>query len=134
MRVVIDVNIWVSFCIGQHLDDLPLAVGDPAVELFICEALEAEFADVVSRPRLAKYIRPERVIEVYQIMEAYGIYAEIEQARADFVDAKDNYLLDFSHTIEAGYLVTGDQNLLALGNYFETKIISFRDFMRILKG
>lgn len=49
MRVIIDVNIWVSFCIGQQLDDLPLAVGNPGVELFICEALEAEFADVVSR-------------------------------------------------------------------------------------
>ncbi len=132
MRVIIDVNIWVSFCIGQQLDDLPLAVGNPGVELFICEALEAEFADVVSRPRLAKYIRPERVIEVYQIMEAYSVYAEIEQTRADFKDAKDNYLLDFSQTIEAGYLVTGDQNLLALENYFETNIISFRDFMRLL--
>ena len=22
MRVIIDVNIWVSFCIGQHMDDL----------------------------------------------------------------------------------------------------------------
>lgn len=65
-------------------------------------------------------------------MEAYGVYAEIEQTRADFKDAKDNYLLDFSQTIEAGYLVTGDQNLFALENYFETNIISFRDFMRLL--
>ena len=99
MRVIIDVNIWVSFCIGQYLDDLPLAVGDPAVEPFICEALEAEFADVASRPRLAKYIRPELVAEVLQLMEAYGIYAKIEQTEADFVDAKDNYLLDFSRSV-----------------------------------
>ena len=69
MRVIIDVNIWVSFCIGQHMDDLSLAVGDPKVELFTCEALEAEFAHVVNRPRLAKYIRPERVIEVFQIRQ-----------------------------------------------------------------
>ena len=122
MRVIIDVNIWVSFCIGQYLDDLPLAVGDPAVEPFICEALEAEFADVASRPRLAKYIRPERVAEVLQLMEAYGIYAKIEQTEADFVDAKDNYLLDFSRSVRAEYLVTGDQNMLALGSYFSAAV------------
>ncbi len=67
-------------------------------------------------------------------MEAYGVYVEIEKAEADFTDAKDNYLLNFSHTIEAGYLVTGDQNLLVLGNYYETTIISFRDFMRLLSA
>lgn len=128
MRVIIDVNIWVSFCIGQHLDDLPLALGHPAVELFICEALESEFADVVSRPRLAKYIRPERVVEVFQLMEAYGIYAEIEWAEANFVDDKDNYLLDFSRSIRAEYLVTGDQNLLALESYFKQKSSRFENF------
>lgn len=133
MRVIIDVNIWVSFCIGQHLDDLSLALSQPAVELFICEALESEFADVVSRPRLAKYIRQERVVEVFQLMEAYGISAEIEWTEANFVDANDNYLLDFSRSVRAEYLVTGDQGLLALGNYVETKIISFREFIRMLK-
>ena len=108
MRVIIDVNIWVSFCIGQHLDNLPLVVGHQSVQLFVCEALEIEFANVASRPRLAKYIRPERVIEIFQLMEAYGIYAEIKQAEANFVDAKDNYLLDFSRSVNANFLVTGD--------------------------
>lgn len=132
MRVIIDVNIWVSFCIGQYLDNLPLVVGHQSVQLFVCEALEIEFANVASRPRLAKYIRPERVIEVFQLMEAYGIYAEIKQAEANFVDSKDNYLLDFSRSVNANFLVTGDQELLALESYFEMKIISFREFVRLL--
>ena len=133
MRVIIDVNIWVSFCIGQHLDNLPLAISHSAVELFICDALEREFADVASRPRLAKYIRAERVIEACQLMEAYGIRAEIARTGADFTDSKANYMLDFSRSITAEYLVTGDQHLLSLEHYFETKIISFREFMRFLK-
>lgn len=133
MRVIIDVNIWVSFCIGHHLDELPLAVSHPLIELFICDALEREFADVASRPRLAKYIRPERVSEVYQLMESYGTFAELERAEADFIDAKDNYLLDFSQSIEADYLVTGDQQLLKLERYFGTKIISFREFVQMLE-
>ena len=133
MRVIIDVNIWVSFCIGQHLDDLPLAIGNSAVELFICDALETEFADVVNPPGLAKYIRGERVIEACQLMEVYGIRAEIERTEANFADAKDNYLLDFSQSIAAEFLVTDDRHLLALERYFETKIISFREFTGFLK-
>lgn len=133
MRVIVDVNLWISFCIGQHLDDLPIVLGHPLVELFICEELEQEFTEVSRRPRLAKYIRKERVEEVFQLMNAYGIKAEIDRIRADFVDAKDNYLLDFSQSVNAAYLVTGDQNLLALGIYDKTKIISFRDFIKVLR-
>jgi len=134
MRVIVDVNLWVSFCIGQHLDELPIALSHPAVELFICKELENEFADVAQRPRLMKYIRTDRVAEVFQLMEAYGVRATITRAEADFVDEKDNYLLDFSRSIQADYLVTGDQNLLNLEHYFETQIISFQAFLRTLKN
>lgn len=133
MRIIIDVNIWVSFCIGQHLDDLPTVVNYSSVELFICKELEQEFTEVSTRPKLAKYMRQERVQEVFQLMAAFGIKAEIDRIGADFVDAKDNYLLDFSRSVDASYLVTGDQNLLALGIYYKTKIISFRDFIKMLQ-
>ena len=73
------------------------------------------------------------VEEVFQLMGAYGIKARIDRIGADFVDAKDNYLLDFSRSVDAEYLVTGDQNLLALGIYYGTRIISFRDFIRVLR-
>ena len=44
-----------------------------------------------------------------------------------------NYLLDFSKSVDAAYLVTGDQNLLALKGYHSTKIISFRAFVKVLQ-
>jgi len=133
MRIIIDVNIWVSFCIGQHLDDLPIVMTYSSVELFICEELEEEFTEVSNRPRLAKYMRRERVEEVFYLMNAYGIKDQINRTGADFVDAKDNYLLDFSQSVDANYLITGDQNLLALGVYYKTKIISFKDFIKVLR-
>lgn len=41
MRIVIDVNIWLSFCIGHFLDDLPRLVALQDVELFTCLELNA---------------------------------------------------------------------------------------------
>jgi len=134
MRIIIDVNLWISFCIGQHVEDLPILLGHPSVKLYVCEDLEREFDEVSKRPRLKKYIRPERLEEVYQLMESYAIKEKIEREAADFIDAKDNYLLDFSQSVDANYLVTGDQNLLALGAYFETKIIAFKSLVAILQG
>ena len=66
-------------------------------------------------------------------MEIYGTKAQIDRTGADFVEAKDNYLLDFSRSVEAAFLVTGDQNLLALEKYFGTKIIYFREFVKVLE-
>jgi predicted nucleic acid-binding protein len=66
-------------------------------------------------------------------MESYGVRAFITRAEADFVDEKDNYLLDFSRSIRADYLVTGDQNLLNLERYFDTRIISFQAFLKMLR-
>ncbi len=50
MRVVIDVNVWMSFCIGQLLDDLPQLLAFPEVEIFTCVELSSEFAEVAARP------------------------------------------------------------------------------------
>ena len=61
-------------------------------------------------------------------MQATAILVQITSRMADFNDANDNYLLDLCHAVQADYLVTGDKPLLALGNYNETQILSYRAF------
>ncbi|MBL7797221.1 MAG: putative toxin-antitoxin system toxin component, PIN family [Saprospiraceae bacterium] len=130
-KVVIDVNVWLSFCIGQLLDDLPHLVALPNVELFTCLELNTEFVEVSARPKLKKYIRKSRVAETLELLESCASLVWIESAKADFADPKDNYLLNLCDTISADYLVTGDTLLLELGQHNETKIIRYRDFCAI---
>jgi uncharacterized protein len=127
-KVVVDVNVWLSFCIGQLLDDLPHLVAHSNIELFTCLELNTEFVEVAARPKLKKYIRKSRVAETLELLEFCASLAMIESVNADFADPKDNYLLDLCDTISADYLVTGDHLLLELGQHNETKIIQYRDF------
>jgi uncharacterized protein len=132
MKVIIDANIWISFCIGQMLDDLPWIVEHPIVELFTCLELNSEVVEVAARPRLKKYIREKRIKEVLELIENYASLVTIEAKKADFKDPKDNYLLDLCDTILAEYLITGDTLLLDLQEHKQTKIIRFREFCEIL--
>jgi len=127
-KVVVDVNVWLSFCIGQLLDDLPYLVALPNIELFTCIELNTEFVEVSARPKLKKYIRRGRVEETLELLESCASLVQIESAKADFTDPKDNYLLNLCDTIAADYLVTGDALLLELGQHSRTKIIKYRDF------
>lgn len=67
------------------------------------------------------------------IFERVCYKAEItDVASCTIRDSKDLYLVSFSCSIHADYLVTGDKDLLVINQYLETKIITLADFKRIL--
>ncbi|MFN7118294.1 MAG: putative toxin-antitoxin system toxin component, PIN family [Saprospiraceae bacterium] len=134
MRIIIDVNIWVSFGIGKQLVALPDVVKNPAIEIFACNQLLHELSDVCSRPKLKKYLSEERVQEIFQLIDHFAKFEEPAERRAQFLDEKDNYLLDLCDTIDAKYLITGDISLLKLAQHNATEIISFNGLMEILSS
>ena len=129
MRIVIDVNIWISFCIGNKMVELRSVVDSKLVELIVSLELFDEFLRVTHRPKLQKYISENRIKETIDLMGTFTTILPISNIQADFIDPKDNYLLDLSFEAKAEYLITGDRALLNLKNYHETSIISFRDFI-----
>lgn len=133
MRVVIDVNILVSYGIGKSLADLPLVVRHPDVEIFACEELLAELLRVSRYPKLEKYLQPARVAEVFELLTRFSTFVPIVKKQAQFSDPKDNYLLDLCIAVNTDYLVTGDKPLLELGSHHQTIIIAYRDFCQLLR-
>jgi len=132
MKVIFDTNIWISYAIGNSLDNLSQILKRTDVELFVCDELLTEFQNVVQYPKLAKILKPDRIFETFELMNAVAVFIDIEKRTADFKDAKDNYLLDMCNTIQADYLVTGDKPLLALGRTNDTRIITYRAFCDVL--
>ena len=61
MKVVFDNNIWLSYTIGNHLDDLHHILLRKDIELFACSELLDEFERTRHYPKLQKYLKPERV-------------------------------------------------------------------------
>lgn len=132
MKVIFDNNIWLSYAIGNHLDDLPHILLRKDIELFACSELLDEFERTRHYPKLQKYLKPERVAATIELINAKANVVSILYRTADFIDAKDNYLLDLCQTVLADYLVTGDKPLLALEYFDKTQIISYRAFCDFL--
>jgi uncharacterized protein len=128
MKVVFDNNIWLSYAIGNHMEDIPKILLLPTIELFACSELLDEFERVRHYPKLQKYLKPERAKDTIDLICAKALFVPIIDRNAEFVDPKDNYLLDLCRTVSADVLVTGDKALLALEVYEETRILTYRSF------
>ncbi|WP_375445117.1 putative toxin-antitoxin system toxin component, PIN family [uncultured Fibrella sp.] len=72
MNVAFDANIWISFTIGKHLGILSHIVLDEAysdvLNIHGCPEILTEYITVIKRPKLRKYIKPERVQETLDLI------------------------------------------------------------------
>lgn len=59
MRIIIDTNLWISFTIGKRLSSLKSLLKNKRIEIYVCKELLSEYEDVVQRPKLEKYIKPD---------------------------------------------------------------------------
>lgn len=53
MRVILDINIWISFLIGHQSQLMRSILTDSRVEVFVCPQLIAEIIDVANRGKIA---------------------------------------------------------------------------------
>ncbi|MCL2463806.1 MAG: putative toxin-antitoxin system toxin component, PIN family [Micrococcales bacterium] len=118
-RVVIDPNVIISAAISSagptgHIIE-PIDVG--TLTPVVTEHLIGEVQDVVTRPRLAKYL------DAAKATRAVAELARLGEWHADPVDPPqvcrdpgDDYLLALALAARADALVTGDRDLHAIDN------------------
>lgn len=133
MRVVFDNNIWISFLIGKRLSALRPVFHRPDVEIYYCEALEQEYLDVSHRPKIMKYADEQQIERVHLLMtDSCRSVEVVPQNNTSVRDPKDVYLLTLCETAKVDVLVTGDADLLALGQNNLTKIVAFEEALSLL--
>lgn len=134
MRAILDANILLSALLSP--------LGTPAkilaawerklFTLIACEELITELRDVAGRPFFRARLRAG-VAEVLAIsIQDLSSYCEDLPSGLMAPDPKDSYLLALAEAGQAEFLVTGDQELLALGSHKTTKIVSAREFAAML--
>lgn len=129
-RIIVDNNLWVSFLIGKKLSALEYLLNSEETVVYVCGELIEEFLSVTSRPKIARYVSADDVRLALQVMRRCCQFAVTEgTAESPVRDPRDLYLLSLAETIKADYILTGDKDLLVLGDHHGTRIITFRDFM-----
>jgi len=141
MRVLLDTNILISYLLHPDSDSPVVQIVEAAVlghfTLLLPEALLAELAArIATKPYLAQRIKPEQLAQLADILRDVAVTVpRIAQAiPAVTRDPKDDYLLAYALVGHADCLVTGDDDLLALGNRAGIAILSPRAFWETFSG
>ena len=129
-RIILDTNLWISFLITKnynHLDKLILT--NNCVLLFSKELLN-EFIEVSGRPKFKKYFSKEDIKLLLDTIVQCVDFIDVTTQSVGCKDVKDNFLLALSVDGRADYLITGDNDLLSIGKYGKTKILTITNFMQ----
>ncbi len=130
MIVVIDCNIWITLSINGQINFIA-DLSDSGVVIPTCTTLRDEIINVLSRPKLAKFISSDIIIKVAELHDT--VTTNYSFVKIDHVvsDPKDNYLFTLSDKSKADYLITGDKLLLEVEKYKKTKVITLANFRQI---
>jgi uncharacterized protein len=134
MGVIFDANIFVSMALrSKKLQRLRDAWEDKQFTVLLSTYLLSEVQDVLSRPKLARYLDEESRESFMQLIKDLSEAVTVKQPHPKFRDPKDRYLLAMLRDTDAEMLITGDSALLELGMFEEKLIINPTEFLELLK-
>ncbi len=139
MRALLDTNVFISYLLTpQHAGSVKAifeALGRNQFTLLLPDEVVDEILDVIAnRPHLIGRVGSNKLMTFLELLRAVAeVTPRIEQTIPAIArDVKDDYLLAYAVVGQADYLVTGDKDLLVLGEVAEVKIISTVAFSAIL--
>ena len=139
MRVLIDANVFISFLLSPRRDSpssiiVRMAIRGDFVLLLPEDLLEEFVTKAREKAYLAERIHPEEVEELVQLLQegAEAIPRITEPIPAITRDPKDDYLIAYALVGSADYLVTGDRDLLLLGEVDGVRIVTPGEVIALL--
>ncbi len=130
IKVIVDVNIWISFLIGRKLQRIFDVLIKPQIRLVFSKELLDELYDVSQRPKFKKYFSSsDKVTELLEFLPLIGemvVLPDMIMKRCR--DCKDDYLLELAKVSNADFLVTGDKDLLIIKTIGDCQIVTAREF------
>lgn len=129
ISAVIDTNILISsmFWKGAPYKIIELIIEDK-IDAFVSKETMKELVDVLKKD----FQTPNDIIEeelnlVNSIATIIDNYELLDVVR----DEKDNHVLSCAIKINADYIITGDNDLLELKQYENTRILKANEFLKL---
>lgn len=132
-KVVIDTNWWISFVIKKYQNQLVQVLLDERIEIYCSTELENEVRETLQNPRLQKVLDLNTLQDFTNTFPEGLIMVNVVSKVNACRDWKDNFLLALSKDAKADYLISGDKDLLDLGKFGKTKILTLTEFLGMMQ-
>jgi uncharacterized protein len=135
MVVLIDTNIWVSALINASMRlRIQRILADERIILLADAELLGELTDVCNRSKITRLVTLQLIEAFLQLIRERMTMIEPRSQFEVCKDADDDFLLAICYDGEADYLLTGDKELLAIGQFMHTQVKTLSDFESIVYG
>ncbi len=135
IRVVLDTNVLVSALLfGGRTGMLRDLWKSGRIIPLVSKATFAEFRKVLSYPKFKLTQREIRSILNEEILPFVEPVVIAEQVSGICRDPHDDMFLDVAAGGGARFIVTGDQDLLALQHYHQTQIVTLAELFSFVGG
>jgi putative PIN family toxin of toxin-antitoxin system len=131
-RYVFDTNVLVSAVLFEH--GKPGQAFRQALhhgEILISLPLLDELTEVLGRKKFERYVKVEEREEFLRALVARAALIEPKEIIRVCRDPKDDMLLELAVAGGAAYLLTGDQDLLALNPFRDIAIVTADQFLAL---
>jgi len=128
MRIILDTNLWISYLISSRHIKLDALIASDNFTILYSPELIKEFLTVAERPKFEKYFSADDISDLIEQINSVGELIEIQSDIQLCRDEKDNFLLNLATDGKADFLITGDKDLLEIGEIDSTKILTYREF------
>src|ERR1035438_5036369 len=118
--IIIDTNLWISFLISHRQDRLDDLLLIDKIKLIFSGELLDEISVTITKPKLKKHFGAGALNEMLLKLDPYIDFIEVHSVVNICRDIKDNFLLALAVDGNADYLLTGDNDLLALKKFGKT--------------
>lgn len=129
LKIVLDTNWYVSASINRNsrrrLYELLI---NENLKIFASRELIQEYLGVISRNKFEKYIRQDQAMRFLTLLLSKIKLIELKTPVQLSSDPKDNFLLSICADCNADYLITGDPDLLEIGKFGKTEMVTMTGF------
>jgi uncharacterized protein len=87
--------------------------------------------DVCARPKFSRLLTTEQVADFLKILSNRLTFIEPSSIVEVCRDPDDDYLLSICLDGAADFLLTGDKDLLSLGDFINTRILTITEFEQL---
>lgn len=131
IKIIIDTNLWISFIISNKITLLDELLFSKKIKILFSTELLDEIAGTISKPKLKKYFTGNSLEEMLTTLEPFIELIEVKHNINLCRDPKDNFLLNLAKSGKADYLLTGDNDLLAIERIGKCQIIKINSFLEL---